>query len=103
MESFIEKLSAIETAASKIMENAIHETKLQDQAVEERTAHLDAQLEADACQKLKNMQKQLQDDSEKALEELKIHMEQKLRYMEENYQKNHQHIADEIYQQIIRM
>ena len=36
MESVIDKLSEIETAASRIMESAVEETRRQDNAAEER-------------------------------------------------------------------
>ena len=38
MESVIDKLSEIETAASRIMESAVEETRRQDNAAEERTS-----------------------------------------------------------------
>ena len=103
MEPFIDKLSAIETAASKIMESAIEETKLQDKEVEKRTAELDAQLEDDARRKLEALRQSLQNESQKTLEQLKINTEEKLQNLENCYKKDHQSIADEIYKQIIRM
>ena len=41
MESVIDKLSEIETAASRIMESAVEETRRQDNAAEERTSTYD--------------------------------------------------------------
>ena len=46
MKPIIDKLSEIETAASRIMESAVNETRIQDQKAEERTARFDAQVEA---------------------------------------------------------
>lgn len=46
MEPIIDKLSEIETAASRIMESAVNETKNQDKEAEKRTAEFDAQVEA---------------------------------------------------------
>ena len=103
MEPFIDKLSAIETAASRIMEEAIEETRLQDQEIEKRTAESDARLEADACKKLETLRQNLQSESQKTLEQLKKHTDDKLIQMENCYKKDHQSIADEIYQQIVRM
>lgn len=103
MEPFIDKLSAIETAASRIMESAINETKLQDKEAEERTAQFDARLEADAQRQLEAVRKDLLDDSERALEQLKTHMEHAMLRMDQYYKENHQSIADDIYQQMIRM
>lgn len=103
MEPFIDKLSAIETAASKIMESAINETKLQDKEAEEQTAQFDARLEADAEKQLETIRNDLLDNSEKALEQLKTRMEQTMLHMDQYYQRNHLKIADEIYHQMIRM
>ena len=46
MEQIIEKLSEIETAASRIMESAAEEKRLMDQQQEERLAACDAEIEA---------------------------------------------------------
>lgn len=103
MESLIEKLSQIETAASRIMESAVSETKLQDKAAEERTAQFDSQVEASTQEKLDSLRKDLQRHSEKELEDLKRSMETTLASMEKYYQSNHRKIADEIYHKLIRM
>ena len=50
MESVINKLAEIETAATKIMQAAENQKKLQDEQQEERIAKFDADLEAEtAC------------------------------------------------------
>ena len=46
MESVIDKLSEIETAASRIMESAVEETRRQDNAAEERTSTYDNDTDA---------------------------------------------------------
>lgn len=48
MESVIDKLSEIETAASRIMESAVEETRRQDNAAEERTSTYDNDTDAQA-------------------------------------------------------
>ena len=49
MESVIDKLSEIETAASRIMESAVEETRRQDNAAEERTSTYDNDTDAQAA------------------------------------------------------
>ena len=88
MEPIIDKLSEIETAASRIMESAVNETRIQDQKAEERTARFDAQVEA---------------ATQKKLENLKLSMEHSLTSMEHYFQEHHEQITDELYQKIIRM
>lgn len=103
MEPIIDKLSEIETAASRIMESAVNETRIQDQKAEERTARFDAQVEAATQKKLKNLRADLQKKSEKELENLKLSMEHSLTSMEHYFQEHHEQITDELYQKIIRM
>ena len=68
MEPIIDKLSEIETAASRIMESAVNETKNQDKEAEKRTAEFDAQVEAITKKKLEELRLNLQQESEKELE-----------------------------------
>ena len=103
MEPIIDKLSEIETAASRIMESAVNETRIQDQKGEERTARFDAQVEAATQKKLENLRADLQKKSEKELENLKLSMEHSLTSMEHYFQEHHEQITDELYQKIIRM
>lgn len=103
MEHIIDKLSEIETAASRIMESAVNETRIQDQKAEERTARFDAQVEAATQKKLENLRADLQKKSEKELENLKLSMEHSLTSMEHYFQEHHEQITDELYQKIIRM
>lgn len=103
MEPIIDKLSEIETAASRIMESAVNETRLQDKQADERTARFDAQVEAATQKSLENLRADLQKHSEKELENLKITMERTLASMDSYFQKNHGKISDEIYHKIIRM
>ena len=49
MESVINKLAEIETAATKIMQAAENQKKLQDEQQEERIAKFDADLEAETA------------------------------------------------------
>lgn len=103
MEPIINKLSEIETAASRIMESAVNETKRQDREAEERTVQFDAQVEADTQKQLEELRLNLQQQSEKELEHLKNSMEHTRSAMETYYQDNHQKIADKIFHKIIRM
>lgn len=103
MEPIIDKLSEIETAASRIMESAVNETRLQDQQAEERTARFDAQVEAATQKQLETLRADLQKHSETELENLKLTMERTLASMNSYFQEKHGQITDEIYHKIIRM
>ena len=52
MESVINKLAEIETAATKIMQAAENQKKLQDEQQEERIAKFDADLEAETAKRI---------------------------------------------------
>lgn len=103
MEPIIDKLSEIETAASRIMESAVNETRIQDRKAEEQTAQFDAQVEAATQKKLESLRADLQKRSERELENLKTTMERSLSSMDRYFQENHGQITDEIYHKIIRM
>ncbi|HIS26308.1 MAG TPA: ATPase [Candidatus Pullilachnospira intestinigallinarum] len=102
MEQIIEKLSEIETAASRIMESAAEEKKLMDQQQQERIAACDAQIEAATQKKLEELRASLKKQSESELEQLRINMEETLRRMDDVYKRDHDRITDEIYHKIIR-
>ena len=102
MEQIIEKLSEIETAASRILESAAEEKKLMDQQQQERIAACDAQIEAATQKKLEELRASHKKQSESELEQLRINMEETLRRMDEIYSRDHDRITDEIYHNIIR-
>ena len=57
MESVINKLAEIETAATKIMQAAENQKKLQDEQQEERIAKFDADLEAETAKRIEEIQR----------------------------------------------
>ena len=102
MEQIIEKLSEIETAASRIMESAAEEKRLMDQQQEERLAACDAEIEAATQKKLEELRTSLKEQSEAELERLRVNVEETLRRMDGVYCRDHDRITDEIYHNIIR-
>lgn len=103
MEPIIDKLSEIETAAARIMESAVNETKTQDKKSEERIALFDAEVETATQKKLEALRTDLQKQSVEELLQLQNSMEKTLENMDNNYNTNHHQITDEIYHKIIRM
>ena len=83
MESVINKLAEIETAATKIMQAAENQKKLQDEQQEERIAKFDADLEAETA---------------KRIEEITT----KLHSTTDADQKKHGALSTQIYENIIR-
>ena len=87
MESVINKLAEIETAATKIMQAAENQKKLQDEQQEERIAKFDADLEAETDAD----QKKQRDSAAELLSSLDAY-----------YEQNHGTLSTQIYENIIR-
>ena len=103
MESVIDKLSEIETAASRIMESAIEETRRQDNAAEERTSTYDNDTDAQAARTLEAAKRTLQEHADRELEHLKTSTERSLKQMDAYYKEHKDALCDKIYHKIIRM
>ena len=98
MESVIDKLSEIETAASRIMESAVEETRRQDNAAEERTSTYDHDTDAQAARTLEAAKRTLQEQAH-----LKTSTERSLKHMDAYYKEHKDALCDKIYHKIIRM
>ena len=103
MESVIDKLSEIETAASRIMESAVEETRRQDNAAEERTSTYDNDTDAQAARALEAAKRTLQEQADRELEHLKTSTDRSLKHMDAYYQEHKDALCDKIYHKIIRM
>ena len=103
MEPVIDKLSEIETAASRIMESAVEETRRQDKAAEERTSSYDNDTDAQAARTLEAAKRTLQEQADQELEHLKSYTERALKHMDAYYKEHGNALCDEIYHKIIRM
>lgn len=103
MESVIDKLSEIETAASRIMESAVEETRRQDNAAEERTSTYDNDTDAQAARALEAAKRTLQEQADRELEHLKASTERSLKHMDVYYKEHKDALCDKIYHKIIRM
>ena len=93
MESVIDKLSEIETAASRIMESA----------AEERTSTYDNDTDAQAARTLEAAKRTLQEQADRELEHLKTSTERSLKHMDAYYKEHKDALCDKIYHKIIRM
>ena len=97
MESVIDKLSEIETAASRIMESAVEETRRQDNAAEERTSTYDNDTDAQAARTLEAAKRTLQEQADQELEHLKTSTERSLKHMDAYYKEHKDALCDKIY------
>ena len=92
MESVINKLAEIETAATKIMQAAENQKKLQDEQQEERIAKFDADLEAETAKRIEEITTKLHSTTDAEL----------LSSLDAYYEQNHGTLSTQIYENIIR-
>lgn len=103
METVIKKLSEIEIAAKRIMEEANEQLTVLKQRMNEKTAAFDNQVETETDAKLDDLRKALQQKTDTALEKLKSDTKQELASLEKYYAEHHNELSDAIYNKIIGM
>ncbi|UWP57983.1 hypothetical protein [Ruminococcus gauvreauii] len=101
METVIKKLSEIEVAAKKIMDNANAELKVLDARMQENSDAFDAQVEADTRRRLGELRENLEKENNAALKKLKDDTEKGLTHLNQYYEEHHEALADEIVKRII--
>ena len=101
METVIKKISEIEIAAKKIMENASGETVVLKKQMEEKTAAFDAQVKDDTEKKLEELRKDLDNHTKDALAQLKSDTAKSLESLNSYYENNHNELSENIYRKII--
>ena len=89
MESVITKLSEIEIAAERIMDQAQQQKKELESEMEKRSAQFDVQVEAETAERLEKLRCDLQAQMEKELDFLKKGAEQAQETLEKAYQQKH--------------
>lgn len=102
MESVINKLTEIETAASRILEGAANQNKLLDRQQEERTAAFDKELESQTAARLQNIRDTLKSGTDADLDRLREGINRELAAMDDYYNKNHDTLSTEICEKLIR-
>lgn len=103
METVIKKLSEIEIAAKKIMEEANAQLTVLKQQMHEKTAAFDHQVETETESKLDDLRKALQQKTDTALAKLRSDTEQELNSLHKYYAEHHNELSDAIYNKIIGM
>ena len=101
MESVINKLAEIETAATKIMQAAENQKKLQDEQQEERIAKFDADLEAETAKRIEEITTKLHSTTD-ADQKKQRDSAELLSSLDAYYEQNHGTLSTQIYENIIR-
>ncbi|PXV85309.1 hypothetical protein C8E03_11818 [Lachnotalea glycerini] len=102
MEKVVNKLSEIEAAAVTIMESANSRKKEISDSMDVKITEFDKKIDAETSQTLSELTQKLQADTEHELNELKINTQKALDALDEEYNKNHSAIANQIFNTIIR-
>ena len=101
METVIKKLSEIEIAAKKIMEDAHGQLDVLKDKMDEKTATFDASVKEDTDKKLDALRKELQAQTDDALAKLKTNTAANLDSLNKYYEEQHNEISDAIFKKII--
>ena len=99
MESVINKLAEIETAATKIMQAAENQKKLQDEQQEER---IDADLEAETAKRIEEITTKLHSTTDADQKKQRDSAAELLSSLDAYYEQNHGTLSTQIYENIIR-
>ena len=102
MDMIVDRLSAIELSASRIVASAASEKKRLEQQAQEKMDEYDRQTDRETQEKLKELQKTLDAQMKDELSGLKHSTEEAIRGMEKDYDANHEALADQILQKMIK-
>ncbi len=102
MEKVVNKLSEIESAAVAIMENANAKKKDISDKMDLKIIEFDKKVDAETANTLSELTKRLQAETEQELSELKLCTQKTLDALEDEYNKNHSNLANNIFKMIVR-
>lgn len=102
MDTVIEKISEIESAATSIMDNANERKKAFAKDMEERTAAFDAQLEAETNKKIEELRAVMEINMNNRLEKQRSDSLKFLRAMEKRYEDHHTQYVENLFNTMIK-
>lgn len=102
MEQVLKRLSEIESAATAIMEQADARKKELSQKMERQTAKFDQKVANETATTIENLRQQLHLQIESELLEQQKQTDGLLKYLDEQYNKDHTKIARQILEQLIK-
>lgn len=102
MDMIVDRLSAIENAATRIIDSASLEKDQLKEQFQAKTEQFDARIDRETQQKLRVLQEELDARMADELSGLKRDTEHAIRMMEKDYETNHEKLAGEILQKMIK-
>ena len=100
MNTVIKKISEIEDAASSVMESANEKKKAFSLEMEERTKAFDQDLEERTQQGIQELRKRMESEMNKKLEKQRLHADNLLRKMEQNYEDHHEEYVEKLFRSL---
>ena len=97
MEQILNKLSEIEITAQRIMEDAGRSKAALSAEMEQQCRNFDAELEQETNRKIQELKDNLEE-----LTSLRHRTEQQLEDLDTYYRQNHQQLAEDLFQQLLR-
>ena len=102
MDMIVDRLSAIENAATRMIDSASLEKDQLKEQFQTKTEQFDARIDRETQQKLKSLQEELDARMADELSGLKRDTEHAIRMMEKDYESNHEKLAGEILQIMLK-
>lgn len=102
MDTVIEKISEIESAATSIMDEANERKKAFAKEMEERIARFDAKLEAETSKQIEALRASMEVDMNNRLKKQQNDSRRVLDAMEKRYKAYHTQYVEELFQQMIK-
>lgn len=102
MEQILEKLSEIEITAQRIMDDADRTKAALSAEMEQQCRNFDAELEQETNQKIQKLRNNLEAQKDQELTALRHRTEQHLADLDTYYRQNHQQLAEELFQQLLK-
>ncbi|MDO5423177.1 MAG: hypothetical protein Q4F41_05575 [Eubacteriales bacterium] len=102
MEEIVKRLSEIETEAVRIMEDSTLQKKELEDASRERLRQYDEEIDARTAAELARLKTSLETRMDQELEKLRLDTEHLILDLEADYAANHEALAAQVFQSIIK-
>ncbi len=102
MDVVFKRISEIEAVAQQVLANAKDTIKKMDADMEKQTQAFDQDLEEATQKKAEALKNQLQESNMVALKKIQTDADLEIQSLYENFEKNHDVMAEKIFQRIIK-
>lgn len=100
MDTILDKLTAIETAAGRIMDAAENDKQELEAEYKKKHAAFDAKVDAETESRLKDLENQLAEERNSHLAVLRREADQRLARLDKIYKEDHTRLTEQIFRRI---